>query len=181
MLFRLPIEIQMMTIESITDLDSLTALYDSLPSTSVPVRDVLLNRIFLHLNDRRSLRLHNLLECRFAVHELQDWCGVESRRGFFQNLIAGIDEEIYLSEAPVEFRGLRHPSQGRTLLKKENMREKANSTSPKLRSRRYQHSTTAVHSLSEAHEIVKRMWTRVNDEVCPSTFKENLYGEQITT
>lgn len=181
-MFTLPLELQLLTIESITELESLVALYDSLPSTSETVRDVLLRRIFLVLNQERVQRLETLNSCRLAVFELRDLTGVESLVAKYQGIADGIDEELALTERPVEFRGLSHPSQGRTMLKKENMRERAGSTSPKPPSRRHQANqpdAPITLSPSEAHEAARIMWSGQNDEVCLRTFKNNLYLQQL--
>lgn len=181
-MFSLPLELQLLTVESITDTDTLVALYDSLPSMSDTMRDLLLHRIFKDLHEARIRRLETLRECLLAVFELRDWTGDEVLSSRFQALVDGVNEEIDLSEQPVEFRGLRHPSQGRTMLKKENMRERAGSTSPKSLSKRYLENMQNVRAkglTSDAHAAAKQMWNDSNGQVCLKMFMHNLYQQQL--
>lgn len=190
-MFTLPLELQLLTIENVRDYDSLVALYDSLPSTSADLAAFLLGRIFEVLKSDRIHRLETLQACRQAVFEMRDILGIESLVPKFQGIIQDIDEEVKGLERAVEFRGLTHPKQGLTGIKKASMRDKRDFLP--LRSGRRQSmigiakSDNTVDDLSressttteESASKVRKLWVQDNGQFCVSTFMDNLYQQQL--
>lgn len=181
-MLNLPLELQIILSENITELDSLVALYDSLPSTSSTFKNLLVNRILVTLRAERAHRLETLIQCRAAVFELRDVLGVESLLPKFTALAQGLEKEIRMAERPVEFRGLAHCSQTQTFFKKSNMREQQGSTSPKGYSRRQRENFTKESATRDILEddSSEHLWLRRDGKVCLSTFMDNLYSQQLT-
>ena len=168
----LPLELQMMTIEHLKDFESLVALFDALPSTDATIRNLLLYRIFDALQDDRNVHVRVLRECRDAVLELRDLLGMESKVLRFKLITDSIDEELARQERPLDFRGLTHPRQGQTMLKKARMK-----SHQKITSRRAMENTGHC---SPDNASLPKLWLTKDGKISLEVFKDNLYRQQLT-
>lgn len=144
-----------MLIENINDKQTLISLFDSLPSTASALSTITLRKLFTLLNGERTTRLETLDQCKQTLYELRDIIGIDSKVLNFEELEASLNEAIKVTLRPVEFRGLRHPDAGRTLLKKKY---------------RYQDKDKDRNELCE-------WWNR--DDFTVERFKDELYAQQL--
>lgn len=183
-MIKLPLELQMMTIEMIHDYQTLVSLYDSLPLSADSLRQLLLQRIFSDLRCQRLQRRETLSQCRDAVHEMRDLLGLEGLVPKFQTILDDIESEVRLAEKPVEFRGLTHPEQGQTRLKKQYLQTHLLNSKVAVNSRRQKENSmttmemdlTADRSRSKEHRAA---WLPPDTHFTIADFKDRLYREQL--
>lgn len=169
-MFGLPLELQIMTIENLQDHDSLVALYDSLPSSDAFLKRLLLYRIFDTLRQRNAKHIETLRQCREAVYEMRDILGMEILLPKFQALVDQIDVEMRINERPVEFRGLTHPEQSGTRLKKGTMQKH-------LRGKK-RHSEQCDEE-SSLRDTPVAPWMTFDGTSSLQQFKDSLYRHQM--
>lgn len=177
----LPLELQLMTIENLEDSESLIALFDALPSTNLTIRDFLLVRIFRVLATERLDRIETLRACREAALEMRDLLGVERLFNTFQGILDSVDSEIAKQERKVVFRGLTHPSQGRTMLKKGHRKLQQVDRGLKYGHRRIlehhrSHFLEKESLRSALQEQAREIWLSETGKICLRTFMNNMYS-----